>query len=332
MFPLLWGRLADRWGRPVSVLRIIAVGCTLSFLPLLGVTGFWPIFAAMALWAMFRVGFIPNLDALCLVEVRGSGGAYGRIRSWGSAGFIAGGLVLGWIVSGTDRSVIPAALVVCLAATAVLVLFVREPAQPRREGSLGPTTQAIGRLLRDPQLRAIYLVSLVSRLSIHGVYGFLPLHLQDLGVDDTWIAWYWAIGVASEIVLIRNADRLFFRRSTRSILTMTLVAGIAQYGLTAWLTNPWFVLPVMAFHGMTFGVWYVASMRHLGQHAPHDDRATAQALFQTSAFGFGATLSAVGAGYLYFAGSGTLLFGVSAALCGVAAIGVAVLFPTDESL
>ncbi len=121
-------------------------------------------------------------------------------------------------------------------------------------------------------------------------------------------------------------------RSTRSILAFTLGTGTVQYGLTALLSDPWLLLPVMALHGATFGVWYVAIIRHLGRHAPRADRTTAQALFQTSAFGFGATLSTVGAGYLYFAGAGPLLFGVSATLCAVVSAAVARFFPPDAPL
>ena len=52
------------------------------------------------------------------------------------------------------------------------------------------------------------------------------------------------------------------------------------------------------------------------------DRGTAQALFQITAFGFGGTLSAVAAGYLFEAGAGPLMFGVAAVASTVVVVSV----------
>ena len=81
----------------------------------------------------------------------------------------------------------------------------------------------------------------------------------------------------------------------------------------AWVTSPLVLLAVMTLHGVTFGVWYVASMEYLGKEVEETQRGTAQALFQITAFGFGGTLSAITAGYLFQAGAGALMFTSAAA-------------------
>ena len=320
VLPLYWGRLIDRRGDAIGVLKWVALGCLLTFVPVLFSVDFWVVLGALTLWAVFRVGQIPALDALTLSHVKRHGGTYGRFRSWGSLGFIVGGVLLGWLVSATDRSVIPMALMGTLGVTVLLIWSLRpEPVEPRPATRVAETVK---RLLADRSLRAVYIAAFLSRLTQHGLYGFLPLHLQDLGVEDWAVPWFWAVGVMSEILLIRNTRHLFAGRSTRLILVLCFAAAVVQFGLTALVTSPLALLAVMSLHGVTFGVWYVASMEHLGAKVDEADRGTAQALFQITAFGFGGTLSAVAAGYLFEAGSGPLMFGVAAAASTVVVVSV----------
>ena len=64
-------------------------------------------------------------------------------------------------------------------------------------------------LFNDPKLRPLYLITFLSRLASQGLFAFLPLHLQALGVSDAMMPLFWSVGVLSEIVLIRAAPRLF---------------------------------------------------------------------------------------------------------------------------
>ena len=316
VMPLYWGRLIDRRGDAVGVLKWLAAAGVIGFLPIVWSVDFWVVLVSLTLWAVFRVGQIPALDALTLSRVKRHGGTYGRFRSWGSVGFIAGGLLLGWLVEMTDRSIIPTALAMTLCLTLIIVWRIPNERVERRSESKG--LAAVKRLLSHRGLRALYLSAFLSRFTQHGLYGFLPLHLQDLGVEDWAVPLYWSVGVLSEVLLIRSTPRLFAGRSTRTILLVCFAVAAVQFACTALVTDPWLLLAVMTLHGVSFGVWYVASMEYLGKEVEEAQRGTAQALFQITAFGFGGTLSAITAGYLFQAGAGALMFTVAA----VASIGV----------
>ena len=330
VMPLFWGRMIDRRGDAVGVLRWLALACALAFIPIVLSVDFWVVLASLTLWALFRVGQIPALDALTLSHVKRQGGTYGRFRSWGSAGFIIGGLLLGWLVELIALDIIPIALALMLALTLVAVWCVPgEDVEARvSEGSL----DALKRLLSKPELRALYVSAFLSRLTQHGLYGFLPHHLKDLGVDDWALPLYWSVGVLSEILLIRNTGRLFRGRSTRRVLLFCFTVAAAQFALMAIITSPTLLLGVMSLHGITFGLWYVASMEFLGAKAEEHERGTAQALFQIMAFGFGGTISAVSAGYLFEAGSGPLMFGVAAGWSLVVVLVTALTFKGEASI
>jgi PPP family 3-phenylpropionic acid transporter len=237
-------------------------------------------------------------------------------------------LLLGVMVEFATRDVIPWVLWLSLALSIAVVFALR------RERWLGEGAQRFNLSLLTPlfsrrDLRALYLAAFMSRLTQHGLYGFLPLHLERLGVSDWWVPAYWSVGVLSEIALIRNTPRLFGRLGTRTTLLVAASLSVVQFGLMALLLDPWLLLAVMPLHGVTFGVWYVASMEHLGRTVKPASRGVAQACFQISAFGLGGTISAVSAGYLYAAGQGELMFG-TAALASVAVVAVvAMTFPRE---
>lgn len=326
VMPLFWGWLIDRWGDAVGVLRLVSVGCFVCLAPLVVSTEFILVLLTLLCFSLFRVGQIPAMDALTLSHVRRHGGEYGRFRSWGSLGFIIGGLMLGVAVELSGRDIIPWALWSTLLLTIAVVFSLR------RERWLVQNAQRFKFTLLAPlwtrrDLRALYLAALLSRLTQHGLYGFLPLHLERLGVADWWVPAYWSVGVLSEIVLIRNTPRLFGRLGTRRTLITAASVAVLQFGLMAYWLNPWLLLAVMPLHGITFGVWYVASMEHLGQTVEPESRGVAQACFQISAFGIGGTISAVSAGYLYAAGQGELMFGTAAAVSVTVALVVALTFP-----
>jgi PPP family 3-phenylpropionic acid transporter len=257
-----------------------------------------------------------------------TGGEYGKIRVWGSAGFIIGGFLLGFLVDRFGRDIVPVPLAILLGLTWLVTLRMA-PEQRSQSAAEGKRRSALD-LLRDPRLKALYLITFLSRLSSQGLFAFLPLHLQALGVSDALMPAYWSAGVLSEIVLIRAAPRLFASWSNRAVLGLCLTACVVQYALTSIVENPWLLLGVMVLHGLTFGVWYVTSVLHIGEVADPAERSTAQGLFQMVGFGLGGILSSVAAGYLYEAGQGRLLFAVAAVLAVLTVVVHFLVFPKED--
>jgi PPP family 3-phenylpropionic acid transporter len=328
-FPLAWGRLSDRIGDSVATVRIITAGSLLAFAPLIATTAHAPVLLSIGAFSVFWVGLIPNVDATVLAHVHQTGETYSAYRIWGSIGFIVGGFALGTLIEYTGPSATPAAITAALSALALLAL--RVAPQPRSRTAHGKSSAAIRTLLANPYVRSICFIAFASRVSSQGLYIFLPHHLSDLGVRDGYIPAFWAVGVVSEIFLMRAAPKLLDRLGLRALTALCCAAGALQFALIALLDNPWYILPVMALHGLAFGVWYVASILALGRHVPESERATAQGLFQMTGYGVGGVISAIGAGYLYHAGHGPLMFAAAAALGLLTALMTMWVMPRDRT-
>ncbi|UUZ51930.1 MFS transporter [Massilia sp. B-10] len=90
---------------PPRVLRLTAFAALLGFSGLFFAESFAQFFVAMVVINLFVSAQAPLADSLMLAELRGDLGKYGRIRLWGSVGFIvavvAGGYLLDWFGVGS---------------------------------------------------------------------------------------------------------------------------------------------------------------------------------------------------------------------------------------
>lgn len=312
LFPLLWGHRVDRTGDPGRVLRFIAVSSTLTFIPFVLTKAVIPLLVASVVFGAFRVGMVTTTDTYALAHITATKGDYGRIRIWGSAGFIVGGFLMAWIAETWGRDTIPASLMAVLAATAVLTCFL--PGQVTLKPQQAESVMVgLRRLAARSDIRRFLLVSFGARLWSQGLYIFLPLHLTDIGIPQSHVAAYWAVGVVSEIILMGNAQRFFGTFATRRVLPLCLALAALQYALLAAVTDAYALFAVMLLHGMTFGIWYYASVTWLAKNLPVSDRARGQGMFQSVSFGVGGTLSAIICGYVYDLAGGPGMFGVTAA-------------------
>ena len=329
--PVFWGAYSDKHGASAA-LRVISIGAILCFSPLLFTNTVLFVTAALTLFAMFRVGIIAVADSLAITHVERFGGDFGRLRQWGSFGFIAGGFLLGGVSQWTgSRDYIPLTLWIILLATAALAygLPKQGPTTASSDESTASWSSMLS-LLRQPKMLRFLGVVLLWRLSSQGLYAMLPLHLAELGVSDSWVAGFWAVGVISEITMFRLAPRWFAPRGQKSVLVLCFVSCIVQYTLLAVVKDHIGVAAIMLLHGLSFGMAYYTCVTWRGDAITPAIRAAGQGLFQVVAFGIGGAISTIAAGLLFEAGAGTLLFSSAATAATITLVAAGVLLRTED--
>lgn len=98
--PNVWGWVADQSRRRVLVLRLTSVAAALTFCGMFVGQTFVFFFALMVTVNLFTSAQGPISEALMLSSMRGDLTHYGRVRLWGSVGFIVlvtvSGYALDW--------------------------------------------------------------------------------------------------------------------------------------------------------------------------------------------------------------------------------------------
>jgi PPP family 3-phenylpropionic acid transporter len=315
--PPLVGLAADALGLRAHLLRVASLGSSLAFAVVAAAwasgrgLSYAELFAAVLAFAVFRSPMVMMADVVAMERVRDAGTTYGKVRLWGSVGFLATALAAGrWLDPGA-----PAALP---AAVAALLLVALAASWALPSGGPTPRVPVLGEaraLLAAPDYGAFLGASVLAQAA-HASYDLcFSLRLYDLGGADL-VGAAWAAGTACEVAIMAVSDRLFARAPAPRILALTLLGAAVRWALIASVRSLPALLLLQPLHAVSFGLWWVASLRHVKDRAPPRALAAAQGLFM-AATGAGAVLGMLAWGGLYRRSGGALTFGAAAIVAGV---------------
>jgi PPP family 3-phenylpropionic acid transporter len=273
--PLLVG-LADRLPSLRAASTLYAFLTAALFIVPIFHANFWTILIFTGAGLIFWSAVGPFTEAIILNGVREHGVDYGRVRLWGSAGFMLGSLVAAAAVQRFSGDSVLAVLVLAyLASGLIALLSPRVPSPPATAEKFG-----LKKAFADPTLRRALIAGTLT-LGAHGIfYTFGTLYWQSKGFSSALIGALWAYSVAVEVSLFAVVRRLLPHWGARRFI---LAGGIA--GLVRWSLFPFATVPVAAFalqtlHGATFGMTHLGIMMAIGAVSMPGHTARLQAAYQ----------------------------------------------------
>lgn len=297
--PFVWGTLADKG---LSRSKIIRWSAALS---LLGFTAFFwfdtlpPLLLAMAILAFFWSAALPLVETLTFDHLRDEHSRYGRIRMWGSIGFIVAVLCIGWLL---DRLPIGSVLwSAWLVLAGIFCLSLTIPELPNHSKTTSKVAAtAFVDIAKSPKVLAL-LMSCLAMSAAHGaLYIFYSIHLAEHGYSTTSIGALWSLGVIAEIGIFMLMPNISARWSLRTILLACYLTAFFRFLAIGWLID-WIALAVIAqiLHGLTFGAHHAASIAAVNQWFPSHHQTRGQALYSSLSFGAGGLLGSLLSGYVW---------------------------------
>jgi MFS transporter, PPP family, 3-phenylpropionic acid transporter len=291
--PLGWAWLADRTKQHARVLQGLTLGACLCFLPVLFARRFVPLLACWVGYAFFQVG-MPNLaDSLAIARVR-AGADYGRIRVWGSLGFMVAALATGAILAGRGvrggDPVAPLVLWLALAAAFLAALRVRGTG----EQSVRPQLGDLRGLLGDRRFRLLLIVTPLHWICCAPYNVYFGIFLSDLHMSPALWGLPFCIGVLAEMSVLLAMRRLHRHAGFEEMMAVSFLATGLRWLAVSQVHATWALMALQALHGLTFGLYWGAGIALIAESVPPALRATGQALFVMStnlgtAIGNGAT-------------------------------------------
>ncbi len=227
---------------------------------------------------------------------RGGGVDYGRVRVWGSIGFIAGSLGAG-IMLGIESG--ETVLLLVMAASALVFLTCCKIPEPRLMARSPDRRAGLRLVLSDRRFWLFVAVAAALQASHQVYYGFGTLYWRSLGLSDTAIGWLWAEGVIAEIALFWHARRLSNRFGAVGLMALGGGAGIVRWSLAALLTSLPAIAALQPLHALTFGAVHLGAMQFITRAAPPHAAVGAQTAYAAVSAGFGSGLVMLAAGTLY---------------------------------
>jgi MFS transporter, PPP family, 3-phenylpropionic acid transporter len=317
--PYGWGWMADRWGQRVKLLRYSALMALVFSLGLwldLVVTELPYLFVVLLVMFVHTSAMMPMNEAAVAQLVSESGRfnahRYGRVRLWGSTGFLCSVLIAGWWFELKGLDYFPQLSFFTLFLVVVCVWSlpsVREPVTPKAD------RQSILPVLRQPAVIWFFVALFFHVLSHMGIYIFLSLYLDEAGYSKTLIGVYWAASVLAEIIWFYTQGRWLPRWPLTVWLCVASALAMLRMGLIAWGVGlPLLLLLAQLLHAMTFGAHHSVCVALLSHHFPGSLRGRGQALYTVVGYGLpGAIAGLAGAALSQKLGLNAVYWACSAA-------------------
>lgn len=307
--PSVWGWLADHTGKRVRVVQIAAITGFLSFCGFfLGESFAW-IFLVMLLMSFFWSASLPLMEAITLSHLDDHTDKYGRIRSWGSVGFVLAVVGVGYLL---DNVEIIGLLWVVLGLKLGIVIFSYQV--PEKEIISHITGHhSVRQICLRPEVMA-FLISSLLMLFAHGAYyTFFSIYLVEHGYDKGFVGWLWAIGVICEIGVFFIMPWLMRYFSLKVILIFSFACAILRFLMIGWgVAWPMIIVLAQILHAATYGAHHIAAMMVIHQIFRGRHQAKGQAIYTSIAYGIGGAIGAVSSGYTWDWLGGDMTFFISA--------------------
>lgn len=306
--PTLWGWLADHTGRRVHIVRWTTAASLACYLGVFAGDSFAWLFGVMALMCFFWSAPMPLIDAITLRHLGDGASGYGRIRLWGSIGFIVMVIGLGYVLDVMPVKLLLWVILGLMTGVMVSSRWVPEAVITAHHGEQPPVLQ----IIRTPMVMAFLSASFLMALA-HGVYyNFYSIFLVEHGYSKTLVGWLWAVGVICEIAVFLLMPRLTRRFGLRNILLASFVIASVRFGLIGWGVDiPVLVLLAQTMHAATFGSFHAVSVEvmHRIFHGRHHARG--QAIYTSVSYGMGGTVGGLLSGWLWDPAGPQITFALS---------------------
>lgn len=273
--------------------------------------GFFP--ALPSFWALLFVNIgigiglsliLPYIEVIVLESIGKE--RYGKVRLFGSVGFILVALVLVKVL--TSPTVAVAFLAAMTFLTALFgYLIARHEARRAPHSTPRESTHAFS-LLSHPGL---WLGFLLMQVSFGPFYNFFTIYETAHGVSLDMTIYLWSFGVVAEIILFYFQGPLL-QRSLPALLEFAAAVTVVRWGLV-WAFPD--TLPLLflsqSLHAVSFALFHTAAISYL--YTLYAEKKLAQQFFFGISYGLGGFIGAVGSGYLYEYLPGHLFLGAAAA-------------------
>ncbi len=316
--PHLWGWLADHGGKRLRIVRVAGAAGTLAFLGVFAGDSFAWLFVVLLAMTFFWSAALPLVEATTLSHLGDETTRYGRIRVWGSVGFIAAVVAVGYLLDAVSPRAVLWVILGLMAGMLLLSWLVHEaPVSPHADDDL-PVWQVV----RQPAVLAIILASALMAAAHGPYYTFYTIHLVDHGYSKALAGWLWALGVICEIGVFVWMSHLYRAYTLRQILMVSTLLAALRFGIIGWGADSMvLLLAAQTLHAASFGSFHAAAIGVVHQLFRGRHQARGQALYGSLAYGCGGAIGGLVSGYAWDGWGAGPTFALAAA-CALAAAGV----------
>lgn len=291
--PFFIGLIADKFFSAQKILGILhlAGGAALYYLSV--VDNFSAFYPALLIYMILFMPTLALINAVSFKQINDPEKDFAKIRVWGTLGWIAAGLIIGWMAWEQTNSLTNTFR---LAAIVSLIMgffsFTLPDTPPSKTGTKVTFGEIIGLdaigLLKDKNFLIFFLSSLLICIPLAFYYQETNIFLNELKVEGA--AGKMAIGQMSELIFMVLMPFFFVRLGVKKMLLIGMAAWAARYlffGFGDTASGMWMLYAGIILHGICYDFFFVTGQIYTNDKAGDKFRASAQGMITLATYGVG---------------------------------------------
>ena len=230
---------------------------------------------------------LPYVETIALARL--SKQRYGKVRLWGSLGFMGIALWLGKILSSPQE-----ALYYLSAMTFLTMLFGTIVIQYDNTEHTSAQEDASFSLTK---YWAFWLSVFLMQVGFGGFYNFFTIYETSHGISLEMTSWMWSFGVICEIAMLYFQGPLLQRNLLSLLQFATFVTALRWLMLYAFPDSVLFTFASQSLHAVSFALYHTAAITYV--FSLYTQKKLAQQFFLGIAFGLGGSIGALLSGKIY---------------------------------
>ena len=324
--PFSWGWLSDYLSNRIGIIRFCACLASLTFLAIFYLHSYIAFFVWMFVLHTILSSLMPlgeSATVHALFKDNSFDKRYGRLRLWGSLGFIAMVLFAGELFQRKSIALYPIVGTVVLLLLAIVTFRLHEPKVQRHKMVKGELLS----VLLNPDVRWFLLSGFFMIFAHAALYVFYSLYLSKLGYNKFQIGLFWALGVSAEVIFFYFQSKVLSRLQPEIVLQASFGVGVLRFILIAFFPLTWVLILAQVMHAGTFAAHHSAATKLLQRWFTGPLQARGQALMATVSYGLGGTLGGLCSGWIWDLAQPRDVFVMAAFACGLAGMAIQKLRP-----
>ena len=281
---ILWGWISDKTQRPATMLKILAFGTALSFIPIL--TGqYWLILIGYIIFGLSCNPIGGLADSLALKKAKEKGSDFGKIRVWASIGWLGATLLIGFVlaIKGSGAainnfndfigifktvfegkninwgdSVVIYIIIGGFALTFLTALGFKEQ-KIEKKSATGAKFSDLKLIFKNRYFMIFLLAVVAHIICLRTFYFLFGIHVQSLNMSPTVLSIAFAVGTLAEIVAFYFFGRLKKIFSLEVLIAIAAGLSVVRWILMANTTSVSVLIAAQLLHAATSGIFLAAA-------------------------------------------------------------------------
>jgi len=291
--PFIIGLIADKYFAAQRILGILhLIGGALLF-NLSSQSLFNDFYPYLLIYMIIYMPTLALVNAISFKQMTNPEKEFSFIRVWGTIGWIAAGLLIGWLALEKDGSLDQTFKIASLVSLVLGVYsFMLPNTPPPKAGTKTSLAEIVGAdaisLLKDKNFLIFFLASFLICVPLAFYYQETNLFLNEVGVSNA--ASKMTMGQMSETLFLFLMPFFFTRLGVKKMLLIGMAAWVIRYICFSYGdagNNVGLLYAGIILHGICYDFFFVTGQIYTDQRAGEKIRSSAQGMITLATYGAG---------------------------------------------